>query len=548
MSLHPLLKRLARHLLREDASPRRRVASRPLRLLRLERRRVLSADFSFAGGGLVLDAFDAGESLTISQDGDRYNFTVGSGGWNHADGSTRPPGMTMTGGGATLSLDADTIAQLTEGITIAGDGQAPLDVVFGDADFSQLGGALSVTGATSIGQQSFSLLTAPAASPVLLVSPPSGTVVSSLNIAGDLVVTAFGPITDEPGTEIRVSDDAIFNSIGNVLAADFNLDQTVDAADQAIWSTNFGMSSGVTAEYGDANGDGRIDTLDSIMIRESLGTTAAGGIFLADFGGNESLPADILIVEGDTRFLSVPTATGVGGGFDIFVGVDYQGIQDGVADRMTDSGATVDLGSTSFETRNADDSARGDVTIFQDNDVVLSSIPLVDVTAGDILENTPDILAQFGDNFAGSLVLTSEGAISDRDDTSIDVNTDATFIAYGENGTGQSIVLADTVADQLRVGGDATLQSVADEMGAGGGADILVGIDPTTPDRMTDSGAAVNLGGTNFDSRSMGDTTRGDVSLLQENRIEFFGERTTRSRWWRPAGSSSRTVAPRRST
>ena len=206
--------------------------------------------------------------------------------------------------------------------------------------------------------------------------------------------------------------------------------------------------------------------------------------------------ADQLRVGGDATLQSVADEMGAGGGADILVGIDPT-----TPDRMTDSGAAVNLGGTNFDSRSMGDTTRGDVSLLQENRIEF-----------------------FGENYAESLVATSREFITDRGATTIDVNAEAMLKAYGENGTGQSIVLADTAADQLRVGGDATLQSVADEMGAGGGADILVGIDPTTPDRMTDSGAAVNLGGTNFDSRSMGDTTRGDVSLLQENRIEFFGE------------------------
>ncbi|QDT68007.1 hypothetical protein MalM25_09180 [Planctomycetes bacterium MalM25] len=180
---------------------------RPLRIMRLERRRVLSADFALVDGGLLLDGFeDDGATLSISQQDSEYLFTTDDG-WNAGEGPL-PEGVAIEGD--TLAVDRGLVDTLPAGITIAGDG-SPLDVSLGTADFSGLDGPLTLVAPTSIDQQPFALLTAPDAGLQLMVAP-AGLTVGSLTVSGNLEVFAFGQITDGPGTQILVTGDATFTT------------------------------------------------------------------------------------------------------------------------------------------------------------------------------------------------------------------------------------------------------------------------------------------------------------------------------------------------
>lgn len=197
---------IAHELFRAPVEPS---GPRPLRILRLERRRVLSADFALIDGGLLLDGFDGdnGAAVSISQEADQYLFTT-SEGWETGAGPL-PEGVAIEGD--TLAVDRGLIDSLPAGVTIAGDGVTPLDVSLGSADFSGLDGPLTLVAPTSIEQQPFALLTAPDAGFQLMVAP-SGLTVSSLTVSGNLEVFAFGEITDAPGTQILVTGDATFTT------------------------------------------------------------------------------------------------------------------------------------------------------------------------------------------------------------------------------------------------------------------------------------------------------------------------------------------------
>lgn len=64
-----------------------------------------------------------------------------------------------------------------------------------------------------------------------------------------------------------------------VVAADYNQNGVVDAADYVIWSNNRGMASGATVAQGDGNGDGAVNDADYLIWRANLGNvrgTSAG--------------------------------------------------------------------------------------------------------------------------------------------------------------------------------------------------------------------------------------------------------------------------------
>lgn len=280
---------------------------RPLRVMRLERRRVLSADFSLTASSLLLDGFDQeGDSLAITQQGDAYLFTTDDG-WNTSNEGALPTGVAVQG--ETLSVQRSLLDGLSDGLTVVGSGQSALNVTLGEADFSAAAGPLSIVSPTSLGQQPFSLFTAPSDGIRLGVASP-GLTVSSLNIAGDLEVTSFGKITDADGTQIIVTGDATFISNAGSPDGDFNGDGRVDAIDRSNWTANYGLGQDASKYDGDANGDGVVNAVDYSLWRDSDGQTLSGGIELADD------PGDRLEVGGTATFNAA-----VDGRHEISIGV-----------------------------------------------------------------------------------------------------------------------------------------------------------------------------------------------------------------------------------
>ncbi len=286
---------------------RRSLAAPALRILRLERRRVLSADFSFGASGVMLSGFDGGgETLTISQLETEYRFTLGSGAWS-------PMAQPMEGvhtDGQTLMLDAAMVDQIVGGLTVVSDEASPLDVQFGQTDFSMLDGPVQLVGIRSLSQAEGTQLALGSNQLALAATSDVGITVSSLNVVGDLNLFAFGPMVDGPGTKITVTGDATFISRSFSPDADFDGSGLVDATDYGIWKTNFG-ATGASKTQGDANGDGFVNAADYTVWRDTLGQTSQpGGITLANH------PADLISVGGRATFEAVDGADR----FDISVG------------------------------------------------------------------------------------------------------------------------------------------------------------------------------------------------------------------------------------
>ncbi|TWT96133.1 hypothetical protein Pla108_32160 [Botrimarina colliarenosi] len=291
------------------ARPARPPGPRPLRIMRLERRRVLSADFTLTASGLVLSGFDGadGDTLAITQQDDAYQFT-NSGGWEQPPVEQLPVGVAIEGN--TLSIDRGLLASLDDGLVVQNDLGRPLDVRFGDVDFSALSGPVTLVGPSAVGQQQpFALLTAPSDGFRLAVAP-SGTVMSSISVSGDIEVLAFGSITDAPGTQINVTGNATFISRAASPAGDFNGDRFVNDGDYALWASAYGMTTGASKYDGDANGDGRVDAADYTVWRDTVGQLGQGGIQLAD------TPGDRLVIGGVATFDAAEPA----GVHDVLIG------------------------------------------------------------------------------------------------------------------------------------------------------------------------------------------------------------------------------------
>ena len=480
LSIYAQLRRLLGKLL---SSHRQSPRQRPLQVLRLEKRRVLSADFSLVGGGLLLDGFDAadGDTLSISSQDDTYRFELAEGeSWRTAD--ALPPGG-IDVDGSTLAIDSSLLDSLPGGVSVNG-GSNGLSVQFGDADFSSLSGPLSLTGVSSLGQETGATLVAPD-SPFQLATSPAGSTVSDLNIAGDLVLTAFGPITDAAGTQITVSGNATLISRGVQLPADFDNNGVVEQADYDVWAANFGQTPGPLTP-GDANDDGAINAADFTIWRDSLGEIrTGGGITLADNAG------DLFTVGGETTFI----AEDVGGRFDISVGeggqTEFGAVSatgddvvivedtpltlDQIDAKSLDASATGTIDTTVGASINVAEDATllsqtmGGITIQGANnftvggaatlnasdgggayDVLVDQLVDTDFGSLGVIGATVDIQEDSGSELrfvtADSLALSSTGGITDSVGAAIEVAGKATFTATGD------ITLGDDPSDTTNFG------------------------------------------------------------------------------------------------
>lgn len=462
MVMHSLWRRIQKLLTGRSHQSRRRYRSPApaLRILRLERRRVLSADFSLGASGLVLQGFDAddGEVLSISQMDSEYHFTLGKGDWNDPGGALQE-GIRLDG--QTLSIDSSIVGDLVNGITVLGDENTPLEVNLGQADFSWLQGPLSFEGVRSLNQAVDTQFAVSESFAMEVNALEAGMTIGSLNVAGDLIISSFGPIVDGVGTEINVTGNATFISRALHPAADFDNDGIVTDADLGAWSANFGLGLGATKADGDANGDSAVNIADWIVWRNSLGQISEpGGIFLAD-----NL-TDQLNVGGTATF----EAQDGGSRFQIEVGLNgttnfgsLAVIGENVSITEDSSTVLVGVDAASFELNST-----GSITDAPGTTLSIAGLASFDaganpITLGDELADTTNfgqlylaggdvsVMEDSGTELTGvlanSLSLTSDGPITDAPGTTIAVNGLALFDA-GSN----SISLGDNAADTTNFG------------------------------------------------------------------------------------------------
>ncbi|MEM1304610.1 MAG: hypothetical protein AAGG46_06920, partial [Planctomycetota bacterium] len=240
--------------------------------MELEARRVLSADFTLGAQGLVLHGFDAdSDGLTITQVEDDYVFTLRGGEWDGAAAN----GVNVDG--SSLSVSTSVLEPLASGIRVLATPGLSLDVTFGHADFSGLAGPVEIVGASSLSQDSGTLITTPAAA--LAVVAPDGLVLGDMNLSGNFNIEFNGTITDAAGTSIVVDGDASFVSRpGGLGLSDLNRDGLINGDDIDLWGSSFGTASPATESDGDTNDDTFVNAADFAILRDSLGTTPTGGI------------------------------------------------------------------------------------------------------------------------------------------------------------------------------------------------------------------------------------------------------------------------------
>jgi hypothetical protein len=67
-------------------------------------------------------------------------------------------------------------------------------------------------------------------------------------------------------------------AVATIAPADFNEDAQVDAADLAVWRTNFGLAAAATHQLGDADGDLDVDAADFLAWQRTRGASATIGL------------------------------------------------------------------------------------------------------------------------------------------------------------------------------------------------------------------------------------------------------------------------------
>ncbi|MEM6654223.1 MAG: hypothetical protein AAF596_00320 [Planctomycetota bacterium] len=426
--------------------------------MELEARRVLSADFTLGAQGLVLHGFDAdSDGLTITQVEDDYVFTLRGGEWDGAAAN----GVNVDG--SSLSVSTSVLEPLASGIRVLATPGLSLDVTFGHADFSGLAGPVEIVGASSLSQDSGSLITTPAAA--LAVVAPDGLVLGDMNLSGNFNIEFNGTITDAAGTSIVVDGDASFVSRpGGLGLSDLNRDGLINGDDIDLWGSSFGTASPATESDGDTNDDTFVNAADFAILRDSLGTTPTGGIQLADNAG------DTLIVSGKATFVA-QSADGTTR-FPIKVGTGL-GEPDGGA---------VEFGSVSV--------FGGAVVIVEDNG-----------------ETTPDGTV-LDDSDATSLEILSDGAITDTGTTTVAVAALAKFSA----GAGAADITLDDTYNfgSLQFTGNNVAVVEQSAMVIVGDSAANAALDLQAAGSITDSGSnsLTVVGNASFDS-----TTDGPITL-----------------------------------
>jgi hypothetical protein len=79
------------------------------------------------------------------------------------------------------------------------------------------------------------------------------------------------------GKNVGIAMSQAWVQVQNPLAADFDEDGQVDAADLAAWQLGAGLASGALHYQGDANADGRVDGADFLIWQRSAASASAAG-------------------------------------------------------------------------------------------------------------------------------------------------------------------------------------------------------------------------------------------------------------------------------
>ncbi|TWT39371.1 hypothetical protein [Blastopirellula retiformator] len=400
---------------------------------------------------------------------------------------------------AGTTIDVQNAATFTAGAAITlGDSVADVIDIGGQATFVSLGsGAIAVGGAKST--TTFASLNFDTAGAVVIQEDDS-TQLTGANIADSVDLRSAGAITDDVGTTLDVADFATFTAATSITLAD-NATDEIDIAGLATFVSEGagaidvgvdtgladGSDSGATVNFGQlkfVSDDGMLGR-GAVTIREDSSTEIAG----------DNMASDLFLASGGSITDAIGTKVDATGSA-VFIAQNDITLADNVGDELTIAGMATfnSLGG-------------GVISI---GDAGLVNIGMLSFsTSGGVVIDQDDAIQLSGDNVAGSLTLTSGVSITDKPDTTLDVDGAATFTA------GTFIALADTTNDVLDVGDLAKFVS----LGAGA---IDVGVDTGLADG-SDSGAMVDFGQLTFVSDD-GMGARGNVTVREDSSLEVAGE------------------------
>ncbi|PQO47187.1 beta strand repeat-containing protein [Blastopirellula marina] len=325
---------------------------------------------------------------------------------------------------------------------------------------------------------------------------------SSVMIAGGEIHLADQSQVAVDGVELGVyslglSDGAVDNDVA-LFATTSGGDIRVGVAD-ALATDGGALVEVDGLTFNTAGGAGdvylQIDSDTTIANRDFAGTTyenLADDLVLRTTGSIESTGDGKTTILGDARFLAsedVDLVNADPNGQLLVVGNAF--FEAGGAITVGVDTAGVNFGTLTFN-------APGAVEITESNAASGLAMP----AAGMTLANTT--FDGGSTNYAGSLTLRSDSFIEDAAGTTVEVDTQAAFLAA------TTITLADDAGDTLKVGTDAAFTST-------GGQQIDVGVTPTTQlatDRGTDSGATVELGTLQINSVGGDVTVHEDLGML----------------------------------
>ncbi|MBI3268847.1 MAG: filamentous hemagglutinin N-terminal domain-containing protein [Planctomycetes bacterium] len=352
-----------------------------------------------------------GANVTVTEDSGTI-FT----GVNTATGN-----LTMTSNGAITDVAATTFAVGGRATFNAGAN----DVTLGDdgADLTNFG-SLNFTGGT------------------VTITEDSAMVLTGVNTAAALSLTAAGTITDDPGVTLNVAGQATFNAAGFDVVLGDQAGDTVNFGSLTITGANVSVSEDSALVFAGVNtATGNLTASANGTITDNAATTfAVGGQATFNAGANDITLGDDA---GDTTNFGSLNVTGVNVTITEDSGTSLTGVNTVTgALVLTSGGAMTDVPGTTINvtgqaTLNA---GANDITLGDDpNDVTnFGSLTVTGVNVT-ISEDSATIFT--GVNTAtGNLSMTSNGSITDAANTTFAVTGQATFnagandITLGDNG------------------------------------------------------------------------------------------------------------------
>ena len=335
----------------------------------------------------------------------------------------------------------------------------------------------------------------------------------------------LGTITAEATNNVTIFEDQDTN-LASVKAGSFNLDTDGNISDSAPAFINIVGSSAMVA-HASGGSTGQINLGDELFVNG----VDANKITI---GGNASFTADdlILIAEdaavsfGSLGLTATNDATVFEDNVDAVTGTVLTGVSVGSLTLDTDGditdaiGTSISVGGASKMTARANGGNTGSITLangagdtisiighadFQGSDAItisetgtvgFGSLSLNTTNNATVFEDNDTLLTDVG---VGSLVIDTDGDITDAASTDINVGTTSSMTAHANGGSKGSITLTDDDADNLNIAGDTTF--IADE-------DLSLGDDGKTG--QTD----VKLGNTTL-------TIGNDATIFEDDDIKL---------------------------